>query len=211
MCRVCRWCIRIFTAPPLAEPVGPVAKHQAKLTAQTTTRSFKYTNSHSYFYSFAFFFRFWCIDNKLTLFEGSWSCSCHYSQRCYSEVNSAEQILRTNYISQTNATKKKRQSSHYLSYKEGMESIRNPIRKLNHCNWISRHCLRIYNIYFRFPASTRTHVESNWNHQIEILWARCICWVLKFSTSSTPLSVRHFRPSIKWAIYAGIRGCRAKE
>lgn len=46
---------------------------------------------------------------------------------------------------------------HYLGHKEGMESIRNPVRKFDHCNWIRRHCLCIYNIYFRFPASTTTH------------------------------------------------------
>jgi hypothetical protein len=47
---------RIFTAPPLVEPVGPVAKHQAEHTVQTTTHSLTYTNNnHSYFYSFAFF------------------------------------------------------------------------------------------------------------------------------------------------------------
>jgi hypothetical protein len=106
---------------------------------------------------------------------------------------------------------KKRQSSRYLGYKEGMESIRDPIRKLNHRNWISRHCLCIDNIYFRFPASTiTTRVEPNCNRQIETPRARGICWVLEFSASSKPLSIRHFRPSMNGNM-CRIKGCRAKK
>jgi len=62
----------------------------------------------------------------------------------------------------THFTNASQQGRHpYLGYEEGMESIRNPVRKLNHCNWISRHCLRVYNIYFRFPASKKTHTFTS--------------------------------------------------
>jgi len=62
----------------------------------------------------------------------------------------------------------------FLGYEEGMESIRNPVRKLNHCNWISRHCLRVYNIYFRFPCVFIVHKE----YQIAIVFFSRYTWLL---------------------------------